>query len=108
LLETREEKNLKSSEALGHARRRRKAIDEEKDEMIIPVRCFTCGKLIGDRWEEFARRIRTGENPSDVLDSLGIKRYCCRRMVLSNVEIIDEILRFYEEAEKRREARNLY
>jgi hypothetical protein len=29
-------------------------------------------------------------------------------MVLSNVEIIDEILRFYEEAEKRREARNLY
>ncbi len=76
--------------------------------MIIPVRCFTCGKLVGDRWEEFARRIRTGENASDVLDSLGIKRYCCRRMLLANVEIIDEVLRFYEEAEKRKEARNLY
>ncbi len=76
--------------------------------MIIPVRCFTCGKLIGDQWEEFARRIRTGEKASDVLDSLGIKRYCCRRMLLSNVEIIDEVLRFYEEAEKRKEARDLY
>jgi hypothetical protein len=29
-------------------------------------------------------------------------------MLLSNVEIIDEVLRFYEEAEKRKEARNLY
>ncbi len=76
--------------------------------MIIPVRCFTCGKLIGDLGEEFARRIKTGENAGDILDSLGVKRYCCRRMLLSNAEIIDEVLRFYEEAEKRREARNLY
>lgn len=76
--------------------------------MIIPVRCFTCGKLIGDKWEEFARRVKAGEEPGDVLDSLGIKRYCCRRMLLSHVDIIDEVLRFYEVAEKRREARNHY
>jgi DNA-directed RNA polymerase subunit N len=74
--------------------------------MIIPVRCFTCGRLIGDAWEEFALRVKSGEKAGDVLDSLGIKRYCCRRMLLSHVEIIDEVLRFYEEAEKRREARN--
>jgi len=73
--------------------------------MIIPVRCFTCGKLIGDKWEEFASRVRGGENAGDVLDSLGIKRYCCRRMLLAHVEIIDEVIRFHEEAEKRREAR---
>ncbi|MCK4481984.1 DNA-directed RNA polymerase subunit N, partial [Candidatus Bathyarchaeota archaeon] len=36
--------------------------------MIIPVRCFTCGKLIGDKWEEFARRVETGEEPGEVLD----------------------------------------
>lgn len=88
----------------------RKAIDEKGGVcgMIIPVRCFTCGKLIGDKWEEFARRVKTGEDAGDVLDSLGIKRYCCRRMLLSHVEIIDEILRFYEEAEKRKEARSYY
>ena len=54
------------------------------------------------------RRIKTGENAADVLDSLGLKRYCCRRMLLSNVEIVDEVLRFYEEAEKRKEARTFY
>jgi DNA-directed RNA polymerase subunit N len=75
--------------------------------LIIPVRCFTCGKLIGDKWEEFTHRVKAGENPSEVLDSLGVKRYCCRRMLLSHADILDEVLRFYEEAEKRREARNL-
>jgi DNA-directed RNA polymerase subunit N len=76
--------------------------------VIIPVKCFTCGKLVGDKGEEFAKRIKEGENASDVLDSLDVKRYCCRRMLLSNVEIIDEVLRFCEEAEKRKETLNFY
>jgi len=73
--------------------------------MIVPIRCFTCGKLIADKWEEFARRVKAGEDAGFVLDSLGIRRYCCRRMFLSHVEIIDEILKFFEEAYKRRMAR---
>ncbi|MEM0314362.1 MAG: DNA-directed RNA polymerase subunit N [Candidatus Bathyarchaeia archaeon] len=76
--------------------------------MIIPVRCFTCGKLIADKWEEFAIRVKAGEDPAEVLDSLELKRYCCRRMILSHVDIIDEILRFHEEAERRKEARRRY
>ena len=47
--------------------------------------------------------MKAGEDPSRVLDSLGINRYCCRRMLLSHIEIIDDILEFYEEARKRRE-----
>lgn len=31
---------------------------------------------------------------SEALDSLGIKRYCCRRMFLSHVEVIDGFLEF--------------
>lgn len=65
--------------------------------MIIPVRCFSCGKVIGDRWESFSRRVAGGESPQGVLDDLGLTRYCCRRMLLSHVELIDEILKFYEE-----------
>ena len=70
--------------------------------MIIPVRCFSCGFLVGDKWEDFAKRVKEGEDAGRVLDDLGVKRYCCRRMLLSHVEIIDEILRFYEEASKRK------
>ena len=69
--------------------------------MIIPVRCFSCGKLIADKWEDFARRIKAGEDAALILDSLGVKRYCCRRMLLSHVEIIDEILKYYEETQKK-------
>ncbi|MFX1562638.1 MAG: DNA-directed RNA polymerase subunit N [Promethearchaeota archaeon] len=64
--------------------------------MIIPVRCFTCGRLIADKWEEYSRRIRQGEDPVTVLDDMGLKRYCCRRMLLSHVDIIDDILKFAE------------
>ncbi len=95
-------------EGLEQGLETRKATGKGGVYMIIPVRCFTCGKLIADKWEEFARRVKMGEDPGDVLDSLGIKRYCCRRMLLSHVEIIDEVLRFYEEAEKRKEARSYY
>mgnify|MGYP000197392506 CR=1 FL=1 len=62
--------------------------------MIIPVRCFTCGALIADKWLKFAERVRRGEPPDKVLDDLGVKRYCCRRMFLSHVELIDEVLRY--------------
>jgi len=70
--------------------------------LIIPVRCFSCGSLIGDKWDEFAKRVKEGEDPGRVLDSLGVKRYCCRRMLLGHVEIIDEVLKFYEGAGKRK------
>ncbi len=70
--------------------------------MIIPVRCFTCGKVIGDKWEDFARRVREGEDAAKVLNDLNVTRYCCRRMLLSHVEIIDEIIRFYEAKRKRK------
>jgi len=62
--------------------------------VIIPIRCFTCGALIGDKWEEFKKRIENGEDPKKVLDDLGVKRYCCRRMFLSHIDLIDEIIKF--------------
>ena len=61
--------------------------------MMIPVRCFTCGAVVADKWEEFDRRVnKDHEDPKRVLDSLDIKRYCCRRMIVSNVELIDEFI----------------
>jgi len=70
--------------------------------MIIPVRCFTCGKLIADRWEEFAKRVKAGEQPKKVLDDIGMKRYCCRRMFISQVDVVDDLLRYAQVTAKKR------
>jgi DNA-directed RNA polymerase subunit N len=70
--------------------------------MLVPIRCFTCGGVIGDKYYKFAKRIKEGEDPKEILDSLGLKRYCCRRMVLANVDIIDQILPYYEAIARRK------
>ncbi len=62
--------------------------------MFIPVRCFTCGRVIGSLYKKFAEKVKTGEDPKKVLDELGVKRYCCRRMLLSHVDLVDEILKY--------------
>ena len=45
--------------------------------MIIPVRCFSCGKPIGHLWEEYKKRVNQGEPPKKILDELGV-RYTLR------------------------------
>jgi DNA-directed RNA polymerase subunit N len=60
------------------------------DGVMIPVRCYTCGRIVSDVWDVYKERIKQ-ENPGQVLDDLGIKRYCCRRMLLTHAELIDEI-----------------
>ncbi len=57
--------------------------------MIIPVRCFSCGKPIGHLWEEYKKRVKKGEEPKKVLDDLGLERFCCRAMFLGQVDLID-------------------
>ncbi len=62
--------------------------------MIIPIRCFTCGKPIGHLYKEYAERVANDEDAKAVLDDLGLDRYCCRRMFLTHVNLIDEVLEF--------------
>ena len=58
---------------------------------MIPVRCFTCGKVISTEYEEYTKRLEAGEDIREILDDLGLERYCCRRMLLSHKEIIDDL-----------------
>ncbi|MCX8190344.1 MAG: DNA-directed RNA polymerase subunit N [Candidatus Diapherotrites archaeon] len=62
--------------------------------MIIPVRCFSCGSVVGDLHKKFEEEVRKGKNPKEVLDEMGVKRYCCRRMLLTHVEVIDDLMKF--------------
>lgn len=62
--------------------------------MIIPVRCFSCGKPIGHLWEEFKKRIEEGENKKKVLDELGLERFCCRSAFLGQADNLELVGRF--------------
>jgi DNA-directed RNA polymerase subunit N len=65
------------------------------------VRCFTCGKVISQEYEAYKKRfdiyqktVDTGESPKetpkDILNDLGIDRYCCRRMIITHVDLLSE------------------
>ena len=69
--------------------------------MIIPVRCFSCGKVISDVYGQYKERklaydeaIKNGEKPKEtpkeILDDLGVDRYCCRRMILTHVDLLED------------------
>lgn len=78
--------------------------------MIIPVRCFTCGHVIADKWNYYVKRCKELEkeqqekndgslNPQHfektvrqkVFEELELDRICCRRMFLGHVDLIDII-----------------
>lgn len=82
--------------------------------MIIPVRCFTCGKVIADKWEYYKEQVEKAEKAEKaevdkkatkdskdkrfdklktgkILDDLGLERMCCRRHLLGHVDLIDII-----------------
>jgi DNA-directed RNA polymerase subunit N len=71
--------------------------------VLIPVRCLTCGKLVADKFEDYQNKIKAGEEPSKTLDSLGVERYCCRRMFLTTVETIQQVIPFYEAIQRRKQ-----
>jgi len=62
--------------------------------MIIPVRCFGCGKPIGHLYEEYKKRVESGEEPSKVLEDLKVNRYCCRAAFLGQADLLPEITKF--------------
>jgi len=62
--------------------------------MIIPVRCWSCGKPIAQNYEEYLSRVQKGERKKEVLDDLGMDRYCCRAMFLGQVDLIDTVAQF--------------
>ncbi|MEM4271558.1 MAG: DNA-directed RNA polymerase subunit N [Candidatus Pacearchaeota archaeon] len=62
--------------------------------MIIPVRCFGCGKPIGHLWEEYKKRVESGEEAGKVLNDLKLERYCCRAALLGHADMLPEIAKF--------------
>ena len=71
--------------------------------MIINIRCVTCGHVIADKWEYYKKEVAKLQKLADnnktsepiqtkkILDDLDLHKYCCRRMFLGHVDLIDEI-----------------
>jgi DNA-directed RNA polymerase subunit N (RpoN/RPB10) len=81
--------------------------------MIIPIRCFTCGKVIAGKWKRYQERVqelelkaKKGDPESQneeayknlepnykgaILDELGLQKICCRRHILTHVDLVDII-----------------
>lgn len=67
--------------------------------MLIPVRCFSCGNLIANKYEKYLELLKNTDkkkseledNQVEIFKKLKLKRYCCRRMLLTNVDIIDKL-----------------
>jgi len=62
--------------------------------MIIPVRCFSCGKVVGALYEDYQKLVEEGSSVKDALDKLEVKRFCCRTTMMSNADMIDTIGKF--------------
>ncbi|XP_032728907.1 DNA-directed RNA polymerases I, II, and III subunit RPABC5-like [Lontra canadensis] len=67
--------------------------------MIIPVRCFTYDKIVGNMWEAYLGLLQAKYTEGDALGALGLKCYCCCRMLLAHVDLIEKLLN-YEPLEK--------
>jgi DNA-directed RNA polymerase subunit N (RpoN/RPB10) len=76
--------------------------------MIIPVKCFTCGNVLADKYRfylEEVRKKKLAKNldiekviyltkdfhektpEGETLDELGLNKLCCRRHILTHVDI---------------------
>lgn len=62
--------------------------------MLALVRCMGCGKPIGHLFEDFRKRVDSGEDAGKVLDDLGLERYCCRAALLGHADMLPEITKF--------------
>jgi DNA-directed RNA polymerase I, II, and III subunit RPABC5 len=76
--------------------------------MIIPVKCFTCGNVLANKYLWYLKKVsdekdKKGTNndniqyltntmmdksiEGEVLDQLGLKKQCCRRHMLTHVDV---------------------
>ncbi|MBS3139656.1 DNA-directed RNA polymerase subunit N [Candidatus Woesearchaeota archaeon] len=62
--------------------------------MLIPIRCFSCGKPVGHLHQEYLERLERGESGKKALDAVGLERYCCRALFQGHVDLIDAAAEF--------------
>ncbi len=62
--------------------------------MIIPIRCFSCGKPIAHLYIKYKELVAQGKTPKEALDELGLERYCCRAAFLGQTDTLELVNKF--------------
>ncbi len=55
---------------------------------------MTCGKPVAHLWGEYQKQTKAGKRAKDVLDNLGLERYCCRALFLTHKDLAQKVGRF--------------
>lgn len=88
--------------------RKDKWIDKQVNKMIIPVKCFTCGEVLANKYRYYLAEVKKRKQhmglstqteylttdlksktvEGQVMDELNLTKPCCRRHVLTHVDVL--------------------
>lgn len=59
--------------------------------MIPPVACFTCDNRLSLKFKQYYEAIQSGINEKKAIDDLGLRRICCRTVIITSINLINDL-----------------
>lgn len=63
---------------------------------LVPVRCFTCRRVTGQKWVPYVRALQAGQTVDEALNGLGVKAPCCRQTLFAHMDTLERLLRYQQ------------
>lgn len=62
--------------------------------MLPPIRCFTCNKVLGNKYELFNKLKEAKVEMKTIFKELGLTRYCCKMCISTSVDLSDKMIQY--------------